>query len=153
LLSFRPVNMNTIPEDLADFDFTDPDFTDPDFTSSSCALEHLGDLNAGRDFVYRSLDCLKQGGVAVHTTEFTVDSNESTVSEGPTVVYRRQDIERIVDQLNTDGHEIDVTFGLGTTPEDRHIDVVPFTNTHLKVRLEEHVITGIGLAIRKAREF
>ena len=48
---FRPVDMNAIPADLRGFDFT----------WSSCALEHLGTLGAGADFVVASMECLRPG--------------------------------------------------------------------------------------------
>ena len=48
---FRPVDMNAIPDDLRGFDFT----------WSSCALEHLGTLGAGADFVMASMECLRAG--------------------------------------------------------------------------------------------
>jgi hypothetical protein len=137
-VSFRPVDMNDIPDDLTDFDFV----------WSSCALEHLGDLDAGRRFIHRSMDSLRPGGVAVHTTEFNVSSNDDTVEVGETVAYRRRDLERIVDELHDAGHRVDITFALGDRPADRHIDVLPFTNTHLKVLLEGHVITSFGLIVR-----
>lgn len=138
-VSFRPVDMNDVPDDLADFDFV----------WSSCALEHLGDLDAGRHFIHRSMDCLQPGGLAVHTTEYNVSSDVDTVETGETVAYRRRDLQRIVDELRADGHHIDVTFALGDREADRHIDVLPFTNTHLKVVLEGHVITSFGLIVRK----
>ena len=65
-VDYRPVDMNAIPADLRGFDFT----------WSSCALEHLGTLAAGMDFVVAQMDCLRPGGVAVHTTEFLVSSND-----------------------------------------------------------------------------
>ena len=36
---------------------------------------------------------LKIGGVACHTTEFNLSSNDETVSKGDTVLYRRRDME------------------------------------------------------------
>ena len=62
LLRFERINMNTIPPNLRDFDFC----------WSSCALEHLGSLRAGVNFIRRSLDTLKPGGYAIHTTELNV---------------------------------------------------------------------------------
>ena len=138
-VSFRPVDMRDVPDDLVDFDFV----------WSSCALEHLGDLDAGRRFIHRAMRCLRPGGVAVHTTELNVSSDDVTVEEGDTVAYRRRDIERVVDELRAAGHAIDVTFALGGRAADRHIDVLPFTNTHLKVVLEGHVITSFGLIVER----
>ncbi len=139
LVQFRAVDMIAVPTDLDDFDFL----------WSSCALEHLGDLTAGTDFVHRSLDCLRPGGVAVHTTEFNVSSNKATVESGPTVAYRRRDLKRLVRELRADGHAITTSFTLGATPEDRHVDHPPFPGPHLQIQLEEHVITSFGLLITK----
>lgn len=60
-----------------------------DFTWSACAFEHLGSLDAGIDFVFGSLETVKPGGVAVHTTEFNISLEESTLEFGETVIYRR----------------------------------------------------------------
>jgi len=136
---FRPVDMNAIPEDLRGFDFT----------WSSCALEHLGTLGAGADFVVASMECLRPGGVAVHTTEYLVASNDETVEAGGTVFYRRRDIEALVDRLRRDGHGIDVDFTLGTTPEDLHVDVAPYSDVHLRTRLGEFETTSLALVITK----
>jgi hypothetical protein len=50
-VSLRYVDMRNIPGDLRDFDFV----------WSACALEHLGSLNLGEQFVYESLRCVKPG--------------------------------------------------------------------------------------------
>jgi hypothetical protein len=59
---------------------------------SSCALEHLGTLDGGLDFIVRSAELHFPGGVAVHTTKFNVLSNNSTIEHGENVIYRRRDI-------------------------------------------------------------
>jgi len=112
---FRAVDMNAIPDDLRGFDFT----------WSSCALEHLGTLGAGADFVVAQMECLRPGGVAVHTTEYLVGSNDETVEAGGTVFYRRRDIEALVERLRRAGHTIDVDFTLGSRPGDFTLDVAP----------------------------
>ena len=40
-----------------------------------------------------SLRFLRPGGIAIHTTEFNVSSNDNTVADGDTVIYRKRDIE------------------------------------------------------------
>jgi len=140
LVTFRPVDMNAVPDDLRDFDFT----------WSSCALEHLGDLGAGIDFFLRQIDCLRPGGVGVHTTEYNVSSNDATVSRGHTVLYRRRDIEELAAELERRGHSMEVTFRLGDAPEDRHIDRDPWSNTHLKIATDGYVVTSFGLVVTKA---
>ncbi|MGO8870791.1 MAG: class I SAM-dependent methyltransferase [Acidimicrobiales bacterium] len=136
---FREVDMRSIPEDLRGFDFT----------WSACAFEHLGSLAAGQEFVLRQMDCLRPGGIAVHTTEFNVGSNWSTVGTGQTVLYRRRDIGRLVRQLRRLGHQVDVDFAAGTGPADVHVDDEPWTDTHLKVRFHGFVTTSLALIMEK----
>ncbi len=136
---FRPVDMNAVPEDLRGFDFS----------WSSCALEHLGTLGAGADFVLAQMDCLRPGGVSIHTTEFLVSSDAETVESGGTVFYRRRDIEALAARLRRAGHDIDVDYTLGTTPEDRHVDVPPFSDVHLRTELSGYVTTSLALVVTK----
>ncbi|MBV5337004.1 MAG: hypothetical protein J0653_03215, partial [Deltaproteobacteria bacterium] len=71
-----------------------------DFCWSSCSLEHLGSIKAGLDFIKASLKTLKVGGVAVHTTEYNVSSDEATIDNNPTLVlFRRCDIQGLVEEL------------------------------------------------------
>jgi hypothetical protein len=138
---YRDVDMNSIPPDLRGFDFT----------WSSCAFEHLGSLAAGADFVLAQMETLKPGGVAVHTTEYTVSSNETTIDSGATVLYRRRDIEALVRRLRRAGHGIDIDYTEGTTPEDVHVDTPPYTNVHLRTTLGEYVTTSLALVMEKGR--
>jgi hypothetical protein len=131
--------MTNIPDDLR--------HGTVDFTWSSCAFEHLGSLQAGADFVVASLDTLAPGGVAVHTTEYCVSSDTETVEEGATVLYRRRDITELAERIRALGYRIDVDLTEGTTPEDQHIDVPPFSDVHLRTTLGEYVTTSIGLII------
>jgi hypothetical protein len=136
---YRFVDMRQIPDDLVGFDFS----------WSSCAFEHLGDLSAGLDFVVAQMRGLNPGGVAVHTTEFNVSSNERTVETGATVLYRRADIEALITRLRREGFAITCDFTEGVTPADRHVDVPPFSDTHLRTTLGEFVTTSIGLIVEK----
>lgn len=140
-VSYRNVSMDELPDDLGTFDFT----------WSSCALEHLGNLEAGLEFVVGQMRYLVPGGVSVHTTEFNVSSDTATVAQGGTVLYRRRDIEGLVSRLRKMGHGIVVDFSEGETPSDQHVDVAPFTDTHLRTELAGYVTTSIGLIIEKDR--
>ena len=99
-------------------------------------------------------DTLKVGGVAVHTTEFNASSNEDTVSEGPTVLYRHRDMVELVERLRERGHQVE-DFVIGPTAHhlDFHVDVPPYHQNlvHLKLLLEGHVATSVGLVIRRGR--
>jgi hypothetical protein len=90
-VQYRPADMNAIDPSLSDFDFT----------WSSCCLEHLGTLQKGLDFIVNSVEtCLKVGGVACHTTELNLSSNDHTVEASEaTVLYRKRDLDTLVDEL------------------------------------------------------
>jgi hypothetical protein len=141
-VSFRPVDMNSIPRDLRGFDFT----------WSSCSFEHCGSIELGLDFVVNQMECLKPGGVGVHTTEFNLSSNEDTLMEGGTVIFRMKDIQRLIDRLEEAGHQVEpLSLTLGKTKADRHIDTFPYAEApHLKLLLAERFVsTSIALIIRK----
>ena len=140
-VSLRALDMNHIPHDVVDFDFS----------WSSCAMEHLGSIENGIHFILRQMECLKPGGWAAHTTEFNVSSNQATVDQGPTVLFRRQDIERMVQRLRDAGHVVaDVDFYAGNLLQDFVIDVPPYTgNPHLKLALGQFVTTSILILVQK----
>lgn len=121
-----------------------------DFLWSSCAFEHLGSLEHGKQFVLNAMDCLKPGGVAVHTTEYNVSSSLSTVEEGETVLYRNGDIRDLVGRLRRAGHHIEVDYDPGRGAADAFIDAPPYAHaTHLKLRIGEYTATSIGLIVTK----
>jgi hypothetical protein len=141
-VSFRSVDMNDIPPDITGFDFV----------WSSCAFEHLGSIEKGQAFIYRMMDCLKPGGIAVHTTEFNLSSNKETLAEGVTVLFRRRDINAIAKNLRKRGHYIRVDYRTGDQPADQIIDLPPYAVTpHLKLQVFQFVVTSIGLVIVKGR--
>lgn len=138
---FQEVDMNNFNKDqLGEFDFV----------WSSCAFEHLGSLENGLKYVENAMHCVKSGGLAVHTTEFNVGSNELTHEEGGTVIYRRRDIDELVLRLRDAGHQVKVNYNFGDQPADYNVDVPPYTHdVHLKLHLMGHTTTSIGLVIRK----
>ncbi|MCR9294966.1 MAG: methyltransferase domain-containing protein [bacterium] len=141
---FRSIDMNCIPQDVIGFDFT----------WSSCSFEHCGSIKAGLRFLRQQMRCLKPGGVAVHTTEFNLSSLEQTVHSGQTVIFRKQDIEAIVTDLQQEGHSVEpLQLDLGSSEEDGQIDVMPYSFApHLKLVLfERFVTTSIALIIRKSQ--
>jgi len=139
---FRHVDMRAIPEDLAGYDFL----------WSSCALEHLGTLQWGLDFVANALKCLRPGGIAVHTTEFNVESDTQTIETGHDVIYRRRDFSRLAEDLRRQGHHVEpLDFDTGDSDADLHVDDPPYTGkVHLKLRIGGFASTSFGLIIRRA---
>jgi hypothetical protein len=108
---------------------------------SSCALEHLGSLEEGINFVVNSSRLLKSGGIGVHTTEFNVASNNSTLTGGPNVIYRKRDIEELDYILRKQGMCLEeMDFRAGITPDDRQYDVPPYYvqgRQHIKLLLAD----------------
>ena len=138
---FEPADMTAIPAHLRDFDFC----------WSSCAFEHLGSITNGLRFVEESLETLKPGGLAVHTTELNLTSNFRTISRGDTVLFRRRDIERLALILGAQGHEVmPIKYDQGEHPDDKFVDVPPYcSDVHLKVALARYVSTSFGFVVRK----
>ena len=98
---------------------------------------------------FQTADMPQPGGFTVHTTEFNVSSNDETLVDGHTVLYRRRDLEDLVMHMRAAGHEMRITFASGSAPEDLHVDSVPYTNLHLRVFTEGFVHTSFGLIIRR----
>jgi SAM-dependent methyltransferase len=140
-VSFRPADMNAIPEDLTGFDFC----------WSSCAFEHLGSIELGMRFIERSLECLKPGGVAVHTTEFNLVSNDETVDNQGTVLYRKRDLEELARRLTAKGAEVlPLNCHPGSEPLDHHIDVPPYRWVpHLRLMLGRFATTSVGIIVKR----
>jgi SAM-dependent methyltransferase len=134
---------------VADMNNIDPDLTGFDFVYSSCALEHLGSIELGLRFIRNSLNCLRPGGVAVHTTEFNVFSNDATVDNQGTVLFRKRDIDALAIELRSNGHRIALNYHSGDGPFDTHVDAPPWSPVHLKIQLGEYVTTSLGLIITK----
>lgn len=143
LVEFQAVDMNAIPDELCRGEF--------DFTWSSCSFEHCGSLRLGQEFFRRQMNCLRPGGLAVHTTEFNLSSNKNTISEGETVIYRRRDIEELIADLESDGHMVEpLNLHLGHHRLARHIDFPPYkSDQHLRLALMGFVTTSVGLIIQK----
>lgn len=140
-VSYKPVDMNHIPEDLTGFDFN----------WSSCSFEHLGTIEQGSLFLKNQLMTLKPGGWAVHTTEYNISSNDETQDNNETVIFRQRDIDSIASQLRNEGHFVEeLDYSLGGLPEDYMVDVYPHQQkVHLKIQIDKYVVTSIGLIIQK----
>lgn len=136
-------DMNNISDEFRNFDFT----------WSACAFEHLGSIDKGLEFVINSVEkTLKPGGVACHTTELNLSSNDKTLETGGTVLFRKKDIEALITVLSEKGHRV----MLFTIAPDAHffdffVDVAPYSpEPHLKLKVANYVVTSVGLIIQKA---
>lgn len=141
LVSWRAVDMADIPDDIRGYDFT----------WSACSLEHIGTLELGTTFIEKSLDTLVPGGIAVHTTEFNLTSNDDTVEAGPTVVYRERDMIALRDRLEAQGHEVAaLDFSQGDGLLDRYVDVPPYADEPvLRFLFAPYTLTSIAIVVRK----
>ena len=144
-VSFEPCDMNNIPPRLNDFDFC----------WSACCLEHLGSIRHGLDFIINSVEkCLKVGGVACHTTEFNLSSNDDTLETRDLSLFRRRDIEDVCSELTRRGHEVaPLNINLGASLLDHHVDLPPFgqSHIHLKLKLEKYACTSLGVLIKRGK--
>lgn len=140
-ISYRPLDMNQIPDDITGFDFN----------WSSCSFEHLGSIEKGLTFLKNQLKTLKPGGWAVHTTEYNISSNEATQDLNETVIFRQRDIEQVITELREEGHFVEETdFSMGGMPEDFLVDLTPHRQEiHVKLQVGRFVVTSLGLIIRK----
>lgn len=145
LVSFRPVDMNSIPADLLKGQF--------DMTYSCGSFEHIGGLKAGIDFFCNQMQCLKPGGIAVHTTEYNYDSNDDTINADNLCLYRHRDLISLRDCL---AYQDDKLWTLDLSiphPEDPdlYIDEPPYRAYpyHLNIRIGNHVTTSIVLIAQR----
>lgn len=153
-ISLRYLDMNAIPSDLGGFDFC----------WSICALEHLGSLQKGLDFIENSLATLKSGGIAVHTTEFNFANDDETIDDWVTVLYQRKHFEQLAADLTAKGQQVaPLDFNVGGKPMDCFIDIPPYLHDwpdllkaswegnppHLKLSIDGFASTCFGLIIQK----
>ena len=140
-VTFQACDMNAIDPGLREFDFC----------WSSCAFEHLGSIAQGLDFVENSIECLKPGGWAVHTTEFNLFSNADTVDHQGTVLFRRQDFEALERRLALKGHRMaTLNFDLGDGLIENVIDVPPYSpDISLRIAIAGFATTSFGLIIQR----
>lgn len=140
LVRFSPVDMNAIPATLSGFDFC----------WSACALEHLGSLDHGMRFIEASLATLRPGGIAVHTTEFNLSSNDRTAESPEMSLYRKRDIEALFERLVRAGHQpLPLNLHPGAAELDEYVDLPPYSPRYLKLEIRHHVCTSIGIAVRR----
>ncbi|KAJ1540521.1 hypothetical protein HK096_010842 [Nowakowskiella sp. JEL0078] len=113
--------------------------------------EHVGSILLGQKFIIDAMDLLKPGGVAIHTTEFTLSSLDKTVDTGITVLWRKQDVEYLVHSLKVLGFEVyPMDFGAGTGIFDQKPDLPPYNlQQHIKLQIGQHIATSYGIIIKK----
>lgn len=148
----RALFNQTVRFQVCDMNQIDPNLTGFDFCWSSCCFEHLGSLQAGIDFVVNSVEkTLRPGGIACHTTEYNLSSNDKTLDNGVTVIYRKRDIDQLVETLRQRGHQVEpIQISPKDHPLGNYVDIPTYCqDIHLKLQLQDYVVTSIGLVIQR----
>lgn len=137
----RAIDMNKLSGKLPQFDFA----------WSIGALEHLGSIEAAEAFMRNSMATLTLGGMAVHTTLLNVSSVMDTVDNASTVLFRRQDFERIAVDLVSRGHYVaQLNFDLGEPPlEPEAGGVFAPRDPELAAALDEFEAVPFALIVRR----
>ena len=146
-VSFRPVDMTSLPSDLGEFDLV----------WSSCCFEHLGSPQAGIEFVRNSMRHVAPGGAAIHTTEFDTTRLKGLLEIGDVergtyaCFYRRRDLKRLVSTLRSEGFEVEVDWRVSRRhPAERQVDRPPYSHSpHMRVEVEGRIVTSIGLVVTR----
>lgn len=142
LVRYSHVDMNHLPASL------DDQF---DFTWSTCSFEHCGSILLGQLFILNQMRYLRPGGIAVHTTEFNLSSDRDTLDNAPTVLYRKQDIEWLAQELRRRGYQIDMDWTVGNGPVESIVDEPPYGKPggHIRLKIGPYVVTSLGLIIKR----
>jgi len=128
MVQFESCDMNDIPEKYYD---------QFDFVWSTCSLEHIGGLKQGLTFIDNSIKCLKPGGVAIHTTEFNLSSNDNTINAIDVCFYRKKDLEYLENKYE---FKFNYNFDFSDNRED---------NRYIVVDMLGYLFTSIGLTLVK----
>lgn len=145
-VSYINLDMNNIPDDIGEFDFC----------WSSCAIEHVGSLELSKQFMKNMIRVLRPGGLAVHTTEFNLWSNEDTIEKGLSVIYRKKDFEELRDWYEHNGCEIELSFKRGSRPVETYLPFPPYskddTRDHLNLIIDNYASTSYGIIVKKLEQ-
>lgn len=141
-VSLTNMDMNQIPKEFSG---------QYDLVWSLCALGHIGGYGKGLNFILDSSRLLKDGGLAVHTTEMD-QSPELPLQEEPGLsLYRLKDLENVLLKLKKKGFKIkEHDFSIGEGVLDIYIDPPPYlSHPHLRLYVRDHVVTPVSLVFSK----
>jgi len=112
---FWEFDMNNIDSDL---------LGEYDFCWSACFLEQLVLIPHVIYFVIESLKSLKSGDIADHSKEFNMYSDNEILDSTDLSVFRKRDIDAVVNDLTNLGHTVDpIDWSLGDVFLDGYIDL------------------------------
>tara|TARA_E500000331_G_C17179964_1_gene680100 strand:+ start:126 stop:1124 length:999 start_codon:yes stop_codon:yes gene_type:complete len=144
LCSFKVLDMN-VHEDIP-YGY--------DFQWSSCVIEHLGSLEMIKRFLIESSKKLNKGGIAVHTTELNLTSNENTYNHPQCYVFRRKDLDQLSLELKDNGLNMkSIIYNVGNHPYNYSVDIPDIkgfgNDLHLRSLIGGYVCTSVGIVISK----
>jgi hypothetical protein len=137
-------------EDGDALDLTSGITAEHDGVWSMGVLRRLNSVAAAGDFVRRSLEVLRPGGVAAHTLDLNLSSDSDGGGVAGHLVFHRADLDALVLRLVRDGYEVlPVNLYPGHDAADAIVDAPPFGLPHLKVLAGLATVGSFGLAIRR----
>ena len=99
------------------------------------------------------MNVLRPQGIAVHTTEFNLSSNEHTIESADLSLFRRCDIEMLVDELQSVGFRVaPFDWSLGEGFAESVVDLPPYNGRgepHLRLKIGDYSSTSIGIIVEK----
>jgi hypothetical protein len=151
------VDMNDLPHDL---------YEKFDFCWSICAVEHLGSIRHGLEFLENSLKLLRKGGISVHTTEFNLFSEKATIDNWGSVLFQKNHLLNLSESIaKTGGKLYPFDFDPGNGFFDRYIDMPPYPHQsvsgidaplpavefcpHIKLLCDGFPVTCAGIIMQK----
>ena len=146
---YQPENINSLSDGIQQQRF--------DFVWSTCSVEHVGSIEKGIAAVLNSVKLLKPGGVAIHTVEFNLWSEEETLLSENESIWRKKDMEKLIAAARKAGYIVpSVSWGAGHMKFDR----VPngqgrceySDHNHVKLGCFKEIKTSYAMVIQKPHE-
>jgi hypothetical protein len=124
-----------------------------DFMWSSCVVEHLGGYRLTDHFIIDSLQLLRPGGIAIHTTEFNIGDVVAPIETPGCTFFTKRWVERLARQISeAGGRLVPLNPSRGSDMLDGVVDFPPFCwKNHMKVVIESGSVltTSVGLVVVK----
>lgn len=121
-----------------------------DFSWSICSMDHCGSTWLTKRFLLNQMNCLKKGGIATHTAEYTINTELPKI--GTTTWLTWEDILDIQQLMTACGHHpAPIDWFIGDTLEDHIIDKIPY-NGKIHIKCETHNRWGTCVIITARKQ-
>jgi hypothetical protein len=119
-----------------------------DFCWSVCAMDHVGTIWWLKRFVLNQMNCLRPGGIAVHTAEYTI--SHGLPRAGGTVWLEAADLLDLASLAGGLGYEMaPIDWFIGDRLEDHLIDDTGTADVHIKAGVAGRWGTCVAIALCK----